>query len=81
MRTKSFVLEGNFLWAWCETWFIEAKDGNYVWSDPDYPDGTNVAAKYDGNLEQFLKERKIDFVRDKGHQVRTVLLAEQKGTV
>lgn len=56
---------GDFTWLWNSEFFIETAEGNYVWSDPDYA-GDNTLRPVKQTLTEYLRERRIDYGRDKG---------------
>lgn len=61
----------EFTWFWGHKFFLESVDGNYIWSDPEYPGGDNTIRPYSGTLDDYLKETGIPYGRDKGtHTIR-----------
>ena len=66
--TKETILntQGEFLWGWNHIWFIITPIGNFIWSDPDYPDGDNTFNPTDLSYEQWLRKTGIPFARNKG---------------
>ena len=71
MVTRSELLNfmGSFTWFWCEVFFIETKEGNFIWSDPGY-NGDNTIKPFNGSIFDFQKQYGYDYGRDKGeHQI------------
>jgi len=68
--TKEHLLSlvGDFTWFWGETFFIETSEGNFIWSDPDY-DGDNTIKPINMSYEQYCKNSKVPYGRDKGTHV------------
>lgn len=60
----------DFGWSFHETFFLETKEGNFIWSDPYYG-GDNTIRSFDGDVKRFCKQEQIPFVRCKGrHTIR-----------
>lgn len=64
--TQVLDLVGNFTWGFGNLWFIETKEGNFVWSDPDYPGGNNTIKPVKYDYSGWLGRNGIPFGRDKG---------------
>lgn len=61
----------EFTWFWNHHFFLETKEGNFIWSDPDYPGGNNTIRSYNGTLQDYCKESNIPYGRSKGkHSIR-----------
>lgn len=56
----------SFGWNFAKEFFLETKEGNFVWSDPDYG-GDNTIRKFNGSLVDYCKQAGIPYIRDKGH--------------
>lgn len=67
MKTRNEILnlEGHFTWFWNDKFFIETKDGCYIWSDPVY-NGSGTLVEFSGDYADFAQEMNIDYGRDKG---------------
>lgn len=62
---------GYFTWNFGNNFFIETSQGNFTWSDPDYPGGTNEIQKFYGTYRDWIKAENISYGRDKGtHKIR-----------
>ena len=59
-------LVGNFTWNFANKFFIETVEGNFVWSDPDYPGGDNSITPYAGDYKQWINGR---LGRNKGKHI------------
>lgn len=55
-----------FTQSWNHQFFVETKYGNFIYSDPNYPNGNNTLTLYNGSFQDFLKEKKLLTVRTKG---------------
>lgn len=61
----------NFIWFWSHEFFLETDDGNFIWSDPDYPGGDNTIKPFDGSLKDFCNAGGPGYGRVKGrHTIR-----------
>lgn len=60
---------GHFTWGFASEFFIETAQGNFVWSDPDYPSGDNTLKRFSGTYEDWLEESCISCGRSKGRHV------------
>lgn len=71
-KNELLNLVGQFYWAWGHKWFIETEKGNFVWSDPDYPGGTDEIVPFGGTLADFAEMFHVEYVRCKGpHLIST----------
>ncbi|GAI42205.1 unnamed protein product [marine sediment metagenome] len=62
---------GQFTWLWGHEFFVKTTEGNWIWSDPDYPHGDNTLRKTPLTLGEHLKKHDIPYGRDKGrHTIR-----------
>ena len=60
----------DFTWGFANEFFLETKEGNFVWSDPDYQ-GDNTIKPFNGNYLQWCKRCCIPYGREKGtHTIR-----------
>lgn len=57
--------EANFSWNYGQYFFVETKDGNYVWADPDYG-GDNSFHYFHGTYRDFIRWDGVPYCRDKG---------------
>lgn len=64
MITKETI--GKFGWAWSHEFFVQTDYGNFIYSDPDYPNGNNTLQPYPHSLRKFCQDRGLACVRDKG---------------
>ena len=55
----------DFGWGFGQHFFIQAAEGNFVWSDPDYG-GDNTIKPFNGSYNEFIRTMNIPFCRDKG---------------
>lgn len=63
--------EAKFVHGFGCMFFLETTEENYVWSDPEYPNGDNTIKKFNGTVKQWLEVNQIPFGRSKGtHKVR-----------
>lgn len=62
-------LVGSFTWNYNCKFLIETSEGNFVWSDPDYPFGDNSVTSFKGTYEDWLKQEQIPCGRDKGKHI------------
>lgn len=61
---------GKFTFSFHHRFHIETENGNFEWSNPDYPDGDNTIQPC-GDYNQWCKEIGIAFGRSKGtHSIR-----------
>ena len=61
----------SFTWGFGNKFFLETREGNFVWSDPDYPGGDNTIVKFNGTYKGWCKSQGIPFGRDKGqHRIQ-----------
>ena len=60
----------HITWCLCGHQFlIQSEDGKtYIFSDSDYPNGTDDLYLYNGNYDNWCKELGIPYGRDKGHR-------------
>jgi len=56
----------RFIWFWNDKFFVEAESGNYIWSDPSYPNGNNTIRPYKGTCKDYCESSGVEFGRDKG---------------
>ena len=73
MERKQNLLEeiGKFTWFYNHKFFVETKLGDFIWSDPEYPEGDNTFTPYLGGINQFLKEQGVSVAKYKGeHQIK-----------
>ena len=68
-KAELLNLMGQFTWFWNDIFFIETERGNFVWSDPDYPNGDNTIRPFRGMIQEFIKDQKIDYGRAKGEHL------------
>lgn len=69
-------LEGTFYWSYRDEYFIETKEGNFVWSCPSQF-GDNSFRRYGGTLKQWCKENEVPCTKNKGKKIiRTVVSDE-----
>ena len=62
---------GSFTWNYNKMFFIETKEGNFEWSDPEYLSGTNEIHPFKGTYNDWRIKENIPFGRDKGkHSIR-----------
>ena len=61
-------LVGEFTWSFNNEFFIETHQGNFVWSAPDYQ-GTGEIRSFTGNYDDWCKQIRIPYGRDKGTHV------------
>jgi hypothetical protein len=66
-KEELLLLDGHFFWSFGHEFFIETTCGNFIWSDPDYPNGDNTIRAYSGSYNDWLDTVGIDYARDKGH--------------
>lgn len=59
----------HFTWGWSHRFFLETDNGNYIWSDPDYPFGNNTITPFKGTYKDWLNQEGISFARDKGKHI------------
>ena len=62
-------LLGVFIWSFGHEFFIEAEEGNFIWSDAEYEGGNDCLYSFKGNYGDWLKELNIPFGRDKGTHI------------
>lgn len=61
---------GHFTWSFIgPKYFVETPYGNFIWSDPQYPDGDNMLVRYKKPFTDWIRELKIPYGRDKGSHV------------
>ena len=66
---QSFLdLEGIFYWSYRDEYFIETKEGNFIWSCPSQF-GNNTIKRYEGTLKQWCKENEVPATRNKGKKI------------
>lgn len=53
-REEVANLVGEFTWDFGQEFFIETKQGNFVWSDPDY-NGSGELRPYSGSYDKWIK--------------------------
>lgn len=58
--------EGNFTWFWGKDWFIETDLGNFHWSDPSFPGGTDTIKPFSGGIGDFCEYIGHGYGRGKG---------------
>jgi hypothetical protein len=63
----TFDMFGQFTWNYGNRFFIETAEGNFVWSDPDYPGGNNTILPFQGDYEKWCRVENIPYGRDKGY--------------
>lgn len=67
MDRKMFLeMDAEFSWNYGNEFFLETSIGNFTWSDPSYPGGTNEIRPFFGDLKKYLSTRNIPYLRDKG---------------
>lgn len=66
-KEKLLSLHGHFFWSFGHEFFIETSVGNFVWSDPDYPNGDNSIKPFAGSYREWIDLIGVDFARDKGN--------------
>jgi len=59
-------LIGKFTWLWDHDFFIVTKEGNFIYSDPEYQDGDNTIRPTKFTLKQYLGIKGLEYGRDKG---------------
>jgi hypothetical protein len=68
-REALLACMAQFTWLWSCEFFVETEHGNFIWKDPEYPNGDNTFTPFDGNLLAYLEKVGLDFGRDKGYHV------------
>ena len=61
--------DAKFCWCFGCDFLLETAEGNFIWSNPDYPGGDNTIKKFDGGLNEFLADQGTEFARNKGKHV------------
>lgn len=70
MNKKQFSrLVGGFTWNYNCKFLIETPEGNFIWSNPDYPFGDNSVVRYHGSYEDWIQQENIPYGRYKGKHV------------
>lgn len=67
---KILNLTGLFTWFHGHEWFIETEsNGNFYWSDGDYPGGDNTIYPFNGSLRDFMNLMGLFGARGKGRHI------------
>jgi len=67
----------DFTYCWGCTFFLETPEGNFEWSDSDYPGGDNTITPFDGTLKDFLNKINIQYGRCKGQHTIEAYCGEE----
>jgi hypothetical protein len=64
-------LIGEFYWDFGHTFYIETSIGRFLWSDSEYPGGTNEIKVFSVSFEKVCKYLDVPMMRYKGsHRIK-----------
>jgi len=62
----------TFTYSFGNTFLLETRHGNFVWSDPEYLGGDNTIKPFDGSYKEWCDLEGIPYGRCKGeHTIRS----------
>ena len=68
-KEQLLITRGEFTWNYGSTFFIQTKEGNYVWRAKSY-NGDGTVRPFAGSYADWCKHESIPFGRDKGlHEI------------